>query len=143
MLGPILFLIFINDLPEVILSFIKLFADDAKLFGRVNSIMQGLTVQGSLDNSVDWTKLWKMNYHFKKCKHLHVGNHDLNIEYTMQTEIGEFKVEKVQSEKNLGVIFDQKLKFTEHVISKVHKANRNVGLIFQRYVPQRYVPQPL
>ena len=129
-LGPILFLIFINDLPDVILSFIKLFADDAKLFGRVNSIMQGLTVQVSLDNSVDWAKLWKMNYHFKKCKHLHVGNHDLNIEYTMQTETGEIKVEKVQSEKDLGVIFDQKLKFTEHIICKVNKANRNVGLIF-------------
>ena len=50
--------------------------------------MQGLTVQFSLDNSVDWAKLWKMNYHFKKCKHLHVGNHGLNIEYTMQTESG-------------------------------------------------------
>ena len=78
-LGPILFLIFINDLPDVILSFIKLFADNAKLFGRVNSIMQGLTFQVSLDNSVDWTKLWKMNYHFKECKHLHVGNYDLKI----------------------------------------------------------------
>ena len=135
-LGPILFLIFINDLPDVILSFIKLFADDAKLFGRVNSIMQGLTVQVSLDNYVDWAKLWKMNYHFKKCKHLHVGNHDLDIEYTMQTETGEIKVEKVQSEKDLGVIFDQKLKFTEHiVISKVtcNKANRNVGLIFRTF----------
>ena len=132
-LGPILFLIFINDLPDVILSFIKLFADDAKLFGRVNSIMQGLTVQVSLDNSVDWAKLWEMNYHFKKCKHLHVGNHDLDIEYTMQTETGEIKVEKVQSEKDLGVIFDQKLKFTEHIISKVNKANRNVGLIFRTF----------
>ena len=110
-LGPILFLIYINDLPDVILSFIKPFADDAKLFGRVNSIMQGLTVQVSLDNSVDWAKLWKMNYHLKKCKHLHVGNH----------------------EKDLGVIFDQKLKFTEHIISKVNKANRNVGLIFRTF----------
>ena len=132
-LGPILFLIFINDLPGVILSFIKLFADDAKLFGRVNIIMQGLTVQVSLDNSVDWAKLWKMNYHFKKCKHLHVGNHDLNIEYTMQTETGEIKVKKVQSEKDLGVIFDQKLKFTEYINSKVNKANRNVGLIFRTF----------
>ena len=65
-LGPILFLIFKNDLPDVILSFIKLFADGAKLFGKVNSIMQRLTFPVSLDNSVDWAKLWKMNYHFKK-----------------------------------------------------------------------------
>ena len=36
----------------------------------------------------------------QKCKHLHVGNIDLNIEYTMQTETEEIKVEKVQSEKD-------------------------------------------
>ena len=51
----------------------------------------------------------------------------------MQTETGEIKVEKVQSEKDLGVIFDQKLKFTEHIISKGNKANRNVGLIFRTF----------
>ena len=78
-LGPILFLIFINDLPDVILSFIRLFADDAKLFVRVNTIMQGLTVQVNLDNSVVWAKLWKMNYHFKKCKYLHVGNQNSSL----------------------------------------------------------------
>ena len=64
-LGPILFLVFINDLPEVILAFIKLFADDAKIIGRVNSIMQATTVQISLDNAVDWANIWEMKYHFK------------------------------------------------------------------------------
>ena len=53
-LGPILFLIYINDLPEVITACMKLFADDAKLFGRVNSLVQASTVQTSLDNAVDW-----------------------------------------------------------------------------------------
>ena len=55
------------------------------------------------------------------------------IENTMQTETGEIKLEKVQSEKDLGVIFDKKLKFTEHINSKVNKANRNVGLIFRTF----------
>ena len=47
----------------------------------------------------------------------------------MQTETGEIKVDKVHSEKDLGVIFDQNW-FTEHINSKVNKANRHVGLIF-------------
>ena len=132
-LGPILFLIFINDLPDVILAFIKLFADDAKLFGRVNSIMQATTVQSSLHNAVNWANIWEMNYHFKKCKHLHIGNHDINFEYTMQSDTGQVKVQKVTSEKDLGVTFDQKLKFTEHINNKVNKANRNVGLIFRTF----------
>ena len=63
--GPILFLVFINDLPEVILACMKLFAKDAKLFGRVNSIVQETTIQISLDNAEDWANIWKMNYHFK------------------------------------------------------------------------------
>ena len=92
MLGPILFLIFINDLPEVVLSCMKLFVDDAKLFGRVNSNIQAISVQTSLDNAVNWAKIRKMNYHFKKCKHLHVGTHDINFEYTMETEAGRNKV---------------------------------------------------
>ena len=45
--------IYINDLPEVITAGMKLFADDAKLFGRVNSLVQATTVQTSLDNAVD------------------------------------------------------------------------------------------
>ena len=65
MLGPILFLIFINDLPDVIVSCMKLLADDAKMFGRVNSVMQATAVQNSLDNAVDWARMWKMNYHLK------------------------------------------------------------------------------
>ena len=57
MLGPILFLIFITDPPDVILTYMKLFADYAEGFGRINSIMQATTVQTSLNNAVDWAKI--------------------------------------------------------------------------------------
>ena len=74
-----------------------------------------------------------MNYHFQKCEHLHIGNHDINFEHTMQTNSGEIKVQKVTSEKDLGVTVDQNLKFTDHTNNKVNKANRNVGLIFRTF----------
>ena len=51
----------------------------------------------------------------------------------MQTDTGPVVVEKVTSEKDLGVTFDQKLKFTDHINNKVNKANRNVGLIFRTF----------
>ena len=63
-LGPILF-------PEVITACMKLFADDADLFGRVNLLVQATTVQTSLDNAVDLAQIWDMNYHFQKCKQNH------------------------------------------------------------------------
>ena len=77
--------------------------------------------------------MWKMNYHLKKCKHLHVGTHDINFENPMVTESGPVKVKKKSSEKDLGVIFDSSLRFGEHINSKVNKANRNVGLIFRTF----------
>ena len=81
----------------------KLFADDAKLFGRVNSLVKATTVQTSLDNAADWAQIWDMNYHFQKCKHLHIGNHNINFEYTMQTNSGEMKVQKVTTEKDQNI----------------------------------------
>ena len=56
-LGPALFLVFINDLPDVVQACIKLFADDAKIFGQVNSIEQAVIVQISLNNAADWGKI--------------------------------------------------------------------------------------
>ena len=133
MLGPILFLIYINDLPEVTTACMKLFAYDAKLFGRVNSLVQATTVLINLDNAVDWAQIWNMNFHFQQCKHLHIGNHDINFEYTIQTNSGEMIVQKVTSEKDLGVTIDKKLKFTDNINNKVNKATRNVGLIFRTF----------
>ena len=72
-------------------------------------------------------------FHLKKCKHLHVGTHDINFEYTIETEAGRVKVEKVTTEKDLRVTFDPSLKFIEHINNKVNKANRNVGLIFRTF----------
>ena len=80
--------------------------------------MQATTVQTNLDKA----QIWDMNYHFQKCKRLHIGNHDINFEYTMQTNSGEMKVQKVTSEKDLGVTFDKNLKFKDHINNKVNKA---------------------
>ena len=67
-------------------------------FGRVNSLVHATAVQISLGNAVDWAKIWVMNYHFQNCKHLHIGNIDINIEYTMQKNSGEVKVQKETAE---------------------------------------------
>ena len=65
-LGPILFVIFINDLPEVIQTAVRLYADDSKLLGRVKSVEHVNKLQSSLNNSVNWAKSWQMTYNYKK-----------------------------------------------------------------------------
>ena len=74
-----------------------------------------------------------MFFNFGKCKHVHHGSHDLNFRYSMSNN-GEIKeIQKVTSEKDLGVIVDNKLLFREHIGKKVGIANRNLGLIFKTF----------
>ena len=65
-LGPVLFLVFINDFPDIINVLIKLFADDAKLYSIVTSENDN-RVQFSLNTAVDWANVWRMIFNIIKC----------------------------------------------------------------------------
>ena len=77
-LGPVLFLVFINDLPEVIKVLIKLFADEVKLYSLVTSNADN-RAQFSLNRAVDWSKVWKMIFNIINCHHLHIGKKSLKL----------------------------------------------------------------
>ena len=128
-LGPILFLIYINDLPEEIDCFIKLFADDSKLYKPVSTLGEANNLQGNIDKAVVWSNKWKMTFNQSKCKHLHVGKKAPLGDYTMTNH----PVEQVPYEKDLGVIVDQKLEFTVHINGKISKANRALGIIYRAF----------
>ena len=71
-----------------------------------------------------------MFFKFKKRKHVHLENHDINQTYTMRKDQDDIPIEKVDSGRDLGVIVDNKLTFTKHINSKIKIANKNLGLIF-------------
>ena len=73
-LGPILFLIFINDLDCGIKNWILKFADDTKIFGRVRGHEDCLELQRDLDRLLGWAEEWQMAFNIKKCKVMRVGN---------------------------------------------------------------------
>ena len=126
-LGPILFLVFINDMPDVITVIMKLFADDAKFYRSVTNQEHIEQVQYSVNEAVTWTNIWEMLFNFKKSKQLHNGSRMDPATYTMNTGHETIEIEKVSSEKDLGVIIDQSLNFCKHINKKVNKANRNLG----------------
>ena len=66
---PILFLIYINDLPDIIAAIIKLFADDAK-YRSISTVENVNEVQNSVNQSKSWADIRKMLFNLKKCKHL-------------------------------------------------------------------------
>ena len=59
-LGPILFIVFINDLLESVLSSVFMFADDTKLYHPIKSPQDHLIMQQDLDNLVEWCEKWQM-----------------------------------------------------------------------------------
>ena len=82
-LGPILFLIYINDLDDSITSNILKFADDTKLFRKVNTDGDKQHLQNDLDRLVKWSEKWQMLFNLGKCKCLHTGHGNLNVNYKM------------------------------------------------------------
>ena len=81
MLGPVLFLIYINDLDNGVKNWILKFADDTKLFGRINNSDDGNKLQQDLDRLIKWSEDWQMLFNANKCKVMHFGRNEFNCEY--------------------------------------------------------------
>ena len=82
-LGPILFLIYINDLEEDISSKVLTFVDDTKVLRKVTNDRDKHSLQEDLDKSVKWSEKWQMLFNFGKCKCIHIGHGNMNEEYKM------------------------------------------------------------
>ena len=72
-LGPVLFLVFIDDLEEGVMSGVLKFADDTKIFRRVDSDEDREALQRDLDRLVQWSEVWQMEFNVDKCKVMHLG----------------------------------------------------------------------
>ena len=130
-LGALLFLIYINDLPDSIKSaVIKLFADDAKIYKHIQEVADCNDLQEDLSKACEWTDDWQLLFHPDKCKVVRLGKeNEQHIYYIRDQEGRMHKVNESGGEKDLGVIVDQKLSFEEHVNKKVAKANSILGII--------------
>ena len=90
-LGPILFLIYINDLENEIWSNILKFADDTKMFRRVESQEDRHKLQVDLNKPVKWAEKWQMLFNKDKCKCLHIGQAKAKTNYLSVTVNGKRK----------------------------------------------------
>ena len=124
-LGPILFLIYINDLDDSITSNVLNFADDTKLFRKVNTDGDKQHLQNDLDRLVKWSEKWQMLFNFGKCKCLHTGHRNLNVNYKM----GDTVLGTTVKEKDLGVTISADMKVSEQCGIAASKGNQILGLI--------------
>ena len=125
-LGPILFTIYINDLPELLESTVKIFADDTKIY---NITSNSNVIQEDLNKLQEWCERWKLYLNVQKCKVLHVGKRNSQCEYAMKIKDEIYKLNISNSEKDLGVTFDCSLTFDAHIQRVVSKANQMIGVV--------------
>ena len=139
-LGPVLFVIYVNDLPNTISSKAYLFADDTKLYRKLESAQDRDILQHDLRTLEAWSKTWLLSFHPEKCLHMHICKpncpHDVKPYSLLNTTL-----KQTDMEKDLGVYIDNNLTFEHHIYEKVKKANSMMAMIrrtFKHLTPETF-----
>ena len=101
-LGPVLFLIFINDLPDNIRSSVRLFADDCVLYRNIHSIQDCFILQEDLTSLGQWEADWQMKFNVAKCHSMRVTRHQHHKQILFDYSLHNQTLENVQSAKYLA-----------------------------------------
>ena len=128
-LGPLLFIIYINDIDVGIKGKISKFADDTKLCHDVSKPEDKETVQHDINKLVEWTKKWQMQFNPDKCTVIHFGCHNPNNEYQIEGKT----LKSVTQQRDLGIIINKDLKWEKQVEKSCKKANRVLGYISRNF----------
>ena len=126
-LGPLCFLLFVNDTSNDITSNTKLFADDTLLYGLVHNSDDAIRLQSDLDKLVEWAKLWQMAFNPSKCYILRV----LRTKYPFihqYTTLGH-TLQAVDHYPYLGVSLSEDLNWKLHILNITNKANSTLGFV--------------
>ena len=138
-LGLLLFLLYINDLPDAVQCPLRMFADDIKVFAQVDDDQGTSRLQEDLQALLAWSDAWMMPFNEDKCSILHVGHANHDFQYTMNGK----PITNTQVEKDLGVFVDSELKFRQQAASVVAKATRVLAVIHRSFAVIDDVTLPL
>jgi hypothetical protein len=128
-LGPSLFIYYINDLPDTVDCKVKIFADDTKAYSSVETVQDNEKLQSCIDNLTDWTDKWLLQFNSQKCKVLHLGKNNVQYQYVIRNGNDVHVLESTVAERDLGVIVDPLLNFDTHISETVKKGNKICGLL--------------
>lgn len=135
-LGPLLFIIYINDLPNAISNDvkIKLFADDNKLYNIHKTKNERKKMITALDDFANWCSTWKVEISVQKSFILYLGKNNPKDQY----KLGDNVLGSVDTIRDLGILINNELKFHEH-ISKITRSAYLRMRIFFRFIKSRRV----
>ena len=134
-LGPLLFILFINDLVDYIINKSKLFADDTKVIAKTSNEADS-SLQTDIDNILEWTNTWLMRLNLDKCKIMHFGKNNPKTDYTRRSYDSDERIliEKTESERDLGIQVTSNLKYNDQVSKAASKGNSTLGMLKRTFV---------
>lgn len=129
-LGPLLFLIYMNDAPTVVNnSFCSAFADDFKFSRIIRSMSDAQLLQSDFDSFSSWCSLNGLQINSSKCARMTYSNKFSNIYHDYQSD--STSLNQVSSFKDLGVTFDSHLSFDVHIDALAKKAFKTLGFVIR------------
>ena len=134
-LGPLLFLLFINDNTDCFINnvAIKLFADDVKVYMEIVNQSDTAIFQNSIDCISNWASTWQLCLAPNKCMHMRVSLNkpaDCNVQYLLNGNV----LSCVAQCRDLGVQISSHLSFNDHIYSIVSKAHIRASQILRCFV---------
>ena len=129
--GPILFLIFINDLDLVapMVDIIRKFTDDTKLGNTVDTQRGMEELQEALDRMTAWAETWGMEFNVKKCKVMHLGHNNKKQVYVMNGQ----QLEETEEERDIGVTMSKQLKPSAQCRNAARTAQTVLGQLIRAF----------
>ena len=136
-IGPLLFLIYINDLPNGLNSICKIFADDRSIFSEVlDKDKSQRDLNNDLSIKSEWTFQWKMQFKTdpsKEANEVYFSGKSNTDDY-IPIKLNDSAVQLCESQKHLGVILDKHLNFHEHIERQIKICNKLIGTIKHLFV---------
>ena len=127
-LGPILFLIYIHDLPDSVKSHVRLFADDTIIYNHIKVKKDQLQLKSDLQKLEAWEGKWLMEFHPGKCQ---VINFTRSPKLIHKYTLHDHQLDAVSSAKYLGLTLSKDMTWKTHVSQVITKANRSLGFLIR------------
>ena len=115
-LGPILFLCHINDLPDSVQSTVRLFADDCLMYRPISNQRDHMQLQEDLRSLESWAATWGMRFNAKKCYVM-----SMNCKSSHFYQLGNHILRQVKEYPYLGVLLSDNLQFDTHILTFARK----------------------
>jgi len=131
-LGPLLFLLYVNELPDWIMSSMRMFADDTKIWATIGKVDDSAILQSDLDSLSSWSNKWLLSLNPDKCCVMHMG-HGLPTRYYISDGQQRKELKVIEKEKDLSVYSTNDLKPSKQCAVAAAKASSILSLIARHF----------